>query len=75
MSAGMIDPPATAMAANVQRLLAQCPPVVAAHSERSYQFAAAFAAIDGIDLDDEVLYLGTVLHDVGLSPAGEGSER
>jgi hypothetical protein len=71
----MIDPPATAMAANVQRLLAQCPPVVAAHSERSYQFAAAFAAIDGIDLDDEVLYLGTVLHDVGLSPAGEGSER
>ena len=46
-----------------------------AHSERGYQFAAAFAATDGVGLDDEVLYLGTVLHDVGLSPAAEGGER
>jgi HD superfamily phosphodiesterase len=71
----IIDPPATALAAEVRRLLDQCAPVVAAHSERSYQFAAAFAATDSVKLDDEVLYLGTVLHDVGLSPAAEGSER
>ena len=71
----VIDPPETALAADVRRLLDQCAPVIAAHSERSYQFAAAFAATDGVGLDDEVLYLGTVLHDVGLSPAAEGSER
>ncbi len=71
----LIDPPATALAAEVRRLLDQCAPVVAAHSERSYQFAAAFAATDGVELDDEVLYLGTVLHDIGLSPAGDGDER
>ena len=71
----VIDPPDTVLAAEVRRLLDQCAPVVAAHSERSYQFAAAFAATDGVGLDDEVLYLGTVLHDVGLSPAAEGSER
>jgi HD-GYP domain-containing protein (c-di-GMP phosphodiesterase class II) len=35
------------------------------HCQRSYQFAAAFAKADGIELDVEVLYLGTVLHDVG----------
>jgi hypothetical protein len=64
-----------ALAGEVRRLLDQCPPVVAAHSERSYQFAAAFAAGDGVELDDEVLYLGTILHDVGLSAAAEGSER
>ena len=75
MSGDLIDPPATALAAEVRRLLDQCASVVAAHSERSYQFAAAFAATDGVELDDEVLYLGTVLHDVGLSPAAEGSER
>ena len=40
-----------------------------------YQFAAAFALTDGVELDDEVLYLGTVLHDVGLSPAADGDER
>jgi hypothetical protein len=71
----VIDPPDTVLAVEVRRLLDQCAPVVAAHSERSYQFAAAFAATDGVGLDDEVLYLGTVLHDVGLSPAAEGSER
>jgi HD domain-containing protein len=75
VNARVIDPPVTALAAEVQRLLAQCPSVVAAHSERSYQFAAAFATRDGVELDDEVLYLGTVLHDVGLSPAAGGSER
>ena len=71
----MIEAPSTAVADDVRRLLAQCSPVVVAHSERSFQFAAGFAAADGVELDDEVLYLGTVLHDIGLSPIAEGSER
>ena len=75
MSGDLLDPPATSLAAEVRRLLDQCAPVIAAHSERSYQFAAAFAATDGVELDDEVLYLGTILHDIGLSPAADGSER
>ena len=75
MSGDLIDPPVTALAAEVRGLLGRCAPVVAAHSERSYQFAAAFANTDGVELDDEVLYLGTVLHDVGLSPVADGSER
>jgi hypothetical protein len=75
VSDDLIDPPATALAAELRRLLDQCAPVVAAHSERSYQFAAAFAVTDGTELDEEVLYLGTVLHDVGLSPAADGTER
>ncbi|MGH9133469.1 MAG: HD domain-containing protein [Ilumatobacteraceae bacterium] len=75
MSGVLIDPPATAIGAEVRRLLDQCAPVVVAHCERSYQFAAAFAASDGVDLDGEVLYLGTMLHDIGLSPVAQGSER
>jgi hypothetical protein len=75
VSGDLIDPPDTALAAEVRRLLDQCAPVVAGHCERSYQFAAGFAAADTVELDDEVLYLGTVLHDVGLSPAGDGTER
>ena len=65
----------TSLADEVSRLLAQTPPAVVAHSHRSYHFAAAFAAADGVALDDEVLYLGTVLHDIGLSPAADGGER
>jgi len=75
VSGDLIDPPDTALAADVRRLLDQCAPVVVGHCERSYQFAVGFAAADTVELDDEVLYLGTVLHDVGLSPAGDGIER
>jgi hypothetical protein len=75
VSVALVEPPATVLGAEARRLLDQCPQVVIAHSERSYQFAAAFAAVDGVELDGEVLYLGTVLHDVGLSPAAAGSER
>jgi hypothetical protein len=73
--AALISPPATALTGDVHELLAGIHAVVAAHSERSYQFAAAFAAADGVERDDEVLYLGTMLHDIGLSPAADGSER
>jgi hypothetical protein len=75
MNTVLIDPPPTALALEVSRLLDQHPRIVREHSERSYQFAAGFARADGVELDDEVLYLGTVLHDVGLSPAGDGTAR
>lgn len=69
------DPPTTAAADAVRALLDQCDPAIAAHGERSFRFAAAFAAVDGVELDVKVLYLGTVLHDVGLSAAAAGDER
>lgn len=71
----LITPPATELSSDVHRLLEQCDPAITAHSERSYQFAVAFATADQVVLDQEVLYLGTVLHDVGLSPAADGDER
>jgi hypothetical protein len=71
----VIEPPTTELAADVATLMVQCDPVIVAHSERSYRFAAALAALDGVEVDGEVLYLGTVLHDVGLSPAAGGGER
>jgi hypothetical protein len=75
VTAELLAPPQTALADEVHRLLAQCPPVVISHCQRSYQFAAAFADADCVALDREVLYIGTLLHDVGLSPAATGSER
>ena len=75
MAEHLLMPPDTALAERVRALLADCDPDVVAHCERSYQFAAGFARADRADVDDEVLYLGTVLHDVGLSPAVTGSDR
>lgn len=71
----LIGAPATAYEAELLPLLADVHPEVIAHSHRSFQFAAGLAAADGVELDLEVLYLGTVLHDVGLAPAAPGAER
>ncbi|HEX2314844.1 MAG TPA: HD domain-containing protein [Thermomonospora sp.] len=55
------------------------PPVLANHSVRSYLFGSALAARrgwkPGRDYDDELLYLGSVLHDVGLTEQGDGDQR
>jgi hypothetical protein len=43
-----------------------CPPHIAAHAERSFQFAALVALNENIDIDLEAVYVGTILHDLGL---------
>jgi hypothetical protein len=71
----VIDPPATPLVAAARRLLHDSDPVVTGHAERSYRFAALLAELDGVALDHEVLYIGTVLHDVGLAPSCDGPDR
>ena len=71
-----IDPPDTDLARRARHLLhAACDPHVAAHCERSFQFAALLARADDVDVDLEVLYIGTVLHDIGLAARFRGPER
>jgi hypothetical protein len=71
-----ISPPDTALARQARDLAhATCQPHVVAHCERSFQFAALLAAADEIDVDMEVLYIGTVLHDVGLATRYAGPDR
>lgn len=71
-----IDPPDTDLARRARRLLhAACDPHVIAHCERSFQFAALLARADDLDVDVEVLFIGTVLHDVGLAARFRGPER
>jgi hypothetical protein len=38
------------------------------HALRSYFYAALLAARDGMRYDQELLYVGCVLHDIGLTP-------
>ena len=76
MTGPPIDPPDTDLARQASQLLhAACDPHVAAHCERSFQFAALLARADDVDLDIEVLYIGTVLHDLGLAARFRGPER
>jgi hypothetical protein len=45
------------------------------HAMRSWLFAAAIGQARGIDCDLEVVAAGTILHDIGLSPAVTGPNR
>ena len=49
------------------------------HTVRSYFYARSIAAARnltaGVDYDDETLFLATVLHDIGLTDAGQGPNR
>ncbi|SHG08228.1 HD domain-containing protein [Streptoalloteichus hindustanus] len=50
-------------------------PAVFHHSVRSYLFGRELGRARGLEVDDELLFLGCVLHDVGLSEAGDGDQR
>jgi hypothetical protein len=52
-----------------------CGAVVAAHCQRSFQFAGLVARLEGLQPDLEVLFLGTVLHDLGLAAQLAGTDR
>lgn len=76
MNGATIQPPDTDLARRARDLVhTSCHPHVVAHSERSFQFAALVARTDDVDIDLEVLYIGTLLHDVGLAERFAGPER
>lgn len=60
-------------AANYVRELAS--PVLYNHSLRTYIFGARLAKIQGVRVDEELLYLGAVLHDLGLTDRFDGGDR
>jgi hypothetical protein len=64
-----VPAPDSAAAADAEWLArAESSPMLYGHALRSYFFAALLAARDGMDYDQELLYVGCVLHDIGLTP-------
>ena len=73
---GPVSPPDTDLARQARDLVDEnCEPHIVAHSQRSFQFAALVARAERVTVDLEVLYIGTLLHDVGLAQRFAGSER
>ena len=48
------------------------PPFLFNHTRRTFGFALLFARVDGIDVDREFLYVGALLHDLGLTERFDG---
>ncbi|WP_371287046.1 HD domain-containing protein [Mycobacterium sp. PS03-16] len=51
------------------------PEYLANHCVRSYLFGRELAAAEGLDYDDEDLFLACILHDLGVTGHGRGEQR
>src|SRR5262245_44751130 len=62
----------TAVVEHAQRL---SEPYLFNHAMRSWLFAEAIGRVKGIDYDREVVAIGTILHDIGLTASVSGPNR
>jgi hypothetical protein len=62
----------TAVIEHAQRI---SEPYLFNHAMRSWLFAEAVGGIKAIDYDREVVAIGTILHDIGLTPSVSGPNR
>ena len=65
-------PLVTAVIEHAQRL---CEPYLFNHAMRSWLFAEVIGRMKGIDYDREVVAIGTILHDIGLTASVSGPNR
>jgi len=62
--------PSTAVAEQALEVCtAYSSPALLHHCRRSYVWAAAYAVEHGIEFDPELLFVATMLHDIGLTPS------
>jgi hypothetical protein len=52
-----------------EHILDVAPPYLVNHSIRAYAWAVELARHDGLQFDPEILYVSSLLHDIGLVPA------
>jgi hypothetical protein len=70
--AGAVDvstfqPPDSAWAREAEEACAEQPAAIVGHSYRTWLFGRALAAVDGSELDVELFYCGSLLHDYGIA--------
>ena len=65
----LLTPPTPVAARALAVVSAHASPALAAHSLRSFAFAAALGDSEGLGVDRELLWVASMLHDLGLSPS------
>jgi hypothetical protein len=70
----LIEPPDTAITRAAEVLCGEQPDTIAAHGARTWLFGTALAQYDSADLDDELFYAASLLHDSGLITAVTGQD-
>ena len=73
--AGVSVPDGPLIAAVIEHAQRLSEPYLFNHAMRSWLFAEAIGRIKGIDYDREVVAVGTILHDIGLTASVSGPNR
>jgi hypothetical protein len=73
--AGVSAPESPLIAAAIEYAKRLSEPYLFNHAMRSSLFAELIGRVKGIDFDPEVVAIGTVLHDIGLTSAVSGGHR
>jgi hypothetical protein len=73
--AGVSVPDSPLIAEAIEYAQKICDPYLFNHAMRSWLFAAKIGESKKIDCDAEVVAVGTILHDIGLSAAISGADR
>src|SRR5262249_4128639 len=75
MIAGVSAPDGPLITAVIEHAQRLSEPYLFNHAMRSWLFAEAIGRIKGIDYDREVVAIGTILHDIGLTASVSGPNR
>src|SRR5215471_10186278 len=73
--AGVSVPDGPLIAAVIEHAQRLSEPYLFNHAMRSWLFAEAIGRIKGMDYDREVVAIGTILHDIGLTASVSGPNR
>src|SRR5215468_2680135 len=73
--AGINVPDSPLIKAVIEHARRLCEPYLFNHAMRSWLFAEAIGRIKGIGYDREVVAIGTILHDIGLTASVSGPNR
>ena len=66
IDAAGFEPPDSALAREAEQACAEQPATIAGHSYRTWMFGLALAALDRAELDPELFYCASLLHDFGI---------
>ena len=70
----LAPPPDSALARAAEEAAAEQPVALLGHAHRTWCYGSALAAVDGVDLDQELFYVAALLHDTGLASAVTGED-
>jgi hypothetical protein len=69
-----LEPPDSRLARDAEAACAEQPDSITAHSYRTWMFGLALAAVDQVELDRELFYCASLLHDYGIAEPTPGRD-